>query len=65
MSKGSLVVFVGLAVAIYYLLPTDPRAPVPSFGAGGGPPVTITPSNFEQEVVLSAQPVLAYFWASW
>ena len=60
MSKESIGLFVGLAALIYFIGPWS--------GTGleeGGSALTITPSNFEAEVILSSQPVLAYFWAPW
>ncbi len=61
MSKGSLAVFAGLGLLLYYLVPRDGGAA----GYAGDSLVEITPDNFHDEVVLSPVPVLAYFWANW
>lgn len=60
MSKESIGLFIGMAALLYYLGPWGG-----SEAGGGGSPVTITPSNFEAEVIHSYEPVLAYFWAPW
>ncbi len=54
------MVFCGLAALIYYLFPRES-----DYRTGGSAPVVITPANFESEVILSREPVLAYFWAPW
>jgi thioredoxin-like negative regulator of GroEL len=49
-----------MAVLIYSLWPGRGDG---AFGSGAT--MAITPANFEQEVLLSSDPVLAYFWAPW
>ncbi len=56
--------FVGMAALIYYLVARDGDLNASGIG-GDGVGVTITSANFEEEVILSTQPVLAYFWAPW
>ncbi len=49
----------GMAALLYGLWPHR--------GGNGdmGDTVAITPDNFEEQVLLSREPVLAYFWAPW
>ena len=64
MNKESVLLFLGLAGLIYYLMPRE--SDYGALGIGGGSaPVVISPANFEDEVINSPVPVLAYFWASW
>ncbi len=61
MSKGFFLTIAAL-VAAGYFYQQDPT----SKGAGGGGAlVTITAGSFETEVMASATPVVAYFWAPW
>ena len=64
MSKESVLLFIGLAGLLYYLVPRESDY-APLGIEGEGAPVTISPSNFESEVIKSPILVLAYFWASW
>ena len=59
-----MLLFVGLAGLLYYLVPRKSDY-APAGVGGGGAPVVISPNNFESEVIKSPVPVLAYFWASW
>jgi|GEM_PF-2509577 hypothetical protein len=64
MSKGSVLLFIGLAGLLHYLVPRVSDYAPPGI-EGEGLPVVISPANFENEVIKSPVPVLAYFWASW
>ena len=63
MSKETVAVFCVLAGLIYYLMPRE--SDYTQGSTGGGSAVVITPANFDAEVIQSATPVLAYFWAPW
>ena len=49
---------------LHYLVPRVSDYAPPGI-EGEGLPVVISPANFENEVIKSPVPVLAYFWASW
>lgn len=60
MSKESVLLFIGLAGLIYYLVPRES-----DYVGQSESTVVIQGANFETEVINSSVPVLAYFWASW